>query len=166
MAKERANFNVFPLWKFLQDEFGFDESFHVFGPFLGASIRPRTIDPCTIEVFMPLVLNNTNYVGTHFGGSLYSMCDPWYMAILIRNLGPDYIVWDKSARIEFVRPGRGTVSAQFHVSPEEMAEIKEIVAKDRKTIRHYNTRVVDENNQVVALVEKEIYIRRKMGSTA
>jgi len=132
---------------------------------VGASIRPRTIDPWTIEVVMPLVLSNTNYVGSHFGGSLYSMCDPWYMAILIKLLGPEYIVWDKSARIEFVRPGRSTVRALFRIAPEELTEIKEIVARERKTTRTYETSVLDENDQIVARVEKEIYVRRKIGST-
>jgi hypothetical protein len=37
--------------------------------------------------------------GTHFGGSLYAMCDPFFVFIITMNLGDKYIVWDKSATI-------------------------------------------------------------------
>ena len=67
---------------------------------------------------------NRNYVGTHFGGSLYAMTDPFYMLMLIQILGPGYIVWDKSASIKFVKPGRGSVTADFHVTNEFVEEIK------------------------------------------
>lgn len=156
----RLSFEVHPLWKFLQEKYGFEDSFVFFGPYRGASIRPRIIDDYTIEVRMPLELSNTNYVGTQFGGSLYSMCDPFYMALLIRNLGPDYMVWDKGASIDFVRPGTGEVHAVFQISEEELEEIKQIVAKDRKTIRHYEVEVKGEQGEVVALVKKALYVRK------
>ena len=156
----RLTFEVHPLWKFLQETYGFEDSFVFFGPYRGASIRPRIIDDYTIEVRMPLELSNTNYVGTQFGGSLYSMCDPFYMALLIRNLGPDYMVWDKGASIDFVRPGTGEVHAVFQISEEELAEIKHIVQKERKTIRHYEVEVKGEQGEVVALVKKELYVRK------
>jgi hypothetical protein len=84
-------------------------------PFLGAGIRLKSIseDMRTIEVEMPLRFWNRNYVGTQFGGSLYTMCDPFFMLILINNLGPDYIVWDKAATIRFKKPGKGLVQAVF-----------------------------------------------------
>lgn len=55
-------------------------------------------------------------MGTHFGGSLYAMCDPFYMWILMENLGKDFIVWDKAATIRFKKPGTGTVNAEFEIS--------------------------------------------------
>ncbi|MCB1140005.1 MAG: DUF4442 domain-containing protein, partial [Leptospiraceae bacterium] len=88
------------------------------------------------------------------------MCDPFYMALLIRNLGPDYMVWDKGASIDFVRPGTGEVHAVFQISEEELAEIKHIVQKERKTIRHYEVEVKGEQGEVVALVKKELYVRK------
>src|SRR3954471_228439 len=88
---------------------------NLYPPFLGAGIRVKRLDPDwrTIEVEMKLRRWNTNYVGSHYGGSLYSMTDPFYMLMLIENLGRDYIVWDKSATIRFRRPGKGTVVAKF-----------------------------------------------------
>jgi acyl-coenzyme A thioesterase PaaI-like protein len=155
----RLEFQINPLWKFLQEEYGFEESFIFFGPYRGASIVPRMLDAHTVEVSMPLEISNTNYVGTQFGGSLYSMCDPWHMALLIKNLGPEYMVWDKSASIEFVRPGTGPVKATFHISPAELDEVRSIVARERKTIRNYEVEVQGESG-VVARVKKELYIRK------
>jgi hypothetical protein len=88
-------------------------------PFFGAGIRIREIsdDFTYVRVEMKLRFWNRNYVGTHFGGSLYSMVDPFYMLMLIENLGRDYIVWDKSASIRFLKPGRGRVSAEFRRIP-------------------------------------------------
>lgn len=156
----RLSFDVHPIWRFLQETFGFEESFVFFGPYRGASIRPRKIDDHTIEVRMPLELTNTNYVGTQFGGSLYSMCDPFFMALLIKHLGPEYMVWDKSASIDFLRPGTGEVHAIFHISPEELNEVRSIVERERKTIRHYEVEVKGEQGEVVALVKKELYVRK------
>jgi hypothetical protein len=89
-------------------------------PLLGAGIRVRHRDgdAYTIKVKMPLTRLNLDAVGTHFGGSLYAMCDPWFMLILMQHLGRDYIVWDKAAVIQFVKPGKGTVYATFHIPPE------------------------------------------------
>lgn len=164
-SKKRAAFEVNPLWKFLQESYSMEEAFRFFGPYRGASIFPSIVDEHTVEVRMPLVLSNTNYVGTQFGGSLYSMCDPFYMFLLIWNLGPDYIVWDKSAFIDFIRPGTGEVKAVFHISPEEIEEVKAIVAEKRKTTRFYECDILGESDEVVAHLKKELYIRgpRKRG---
>jgi acyl-coenzyme A thioesterase PaaI-like protein len=70
-------------------------------PLLGAGIHSYTIDEYTIRVEMKLTALNRNVFGTHFGGSIYSMCDPWFVLILMHALGPEYVVWDKSASIKF-----------------------------------------------------------------
>ncbi len=157
----RNSYEVFPLWQFLEAQFGIEEAFRLYGPYQGAHISPKIIDDLSVEVSMPLTINNSNYVGTHFGGSLYSMCDPFYMFLLLRNLGPEYIVWDKSAQIEFVKPGRGTVKALFQLSAEEIDQVKKIVLSQIKTTRFYEVLVKDEAGEVVAKVKKELYIRAK-----
>ena len=90
---------------------------NVYPPFLGAGVRVRQskADPYTIVSSMKLRPWNRNLFGTHFGGSLYAMCDPFFMLILIAALGPEFVVWDKAATIRFLRPGRGTVRATFHI---------------------------------------------------
>ncbi|MDF3820871.1 YiiD C-terminal domain-containing protein [Leptospira sp. 96542] len=154
MKSTNLGFVVHPLWSFLRTTFGMDEAFKMFGPYKGANVIPKLLDQYTYEVQMPLVLSNTNYVGTHFGGSLYSMCDPFYMFLLIENLGSNYIVWDKSASIQFLKPGRGTVKVRFSITEEEIKEIKTIVAEKRKTTRNYSADIYDEDGTHVASLQK------------
>ncbi len=154
-------FEIHPLWRFLTEQYSFEDSFQFFGPYTGASIFPKLVDSSTVRVEMPLVPNNTNIVGTHFGGSLYSMTDPWFMFLLIKKLGGNYIVWDKSARVDFIRPGEGTVSATFSLSDAEADSVRAEVASKRKSTRLYTVDIVDERQNTVA---KEIYIRLALGS--
>jgi len=137
---------------------------NVWPPFLGAGIRVKRIQPDwkEIDVEMKLRRWNTNYVGTHYGGSLYSMADPFYMLMLIENLGRDYIVWDKSASIRFKKPGKGIVSAQFRVSDGEIEEIRQALAGEEKIDRVFAVEVKDESGAVVAEIQKQIHIRKKV----
>ena len=103
-------------------------------PFLGAGIRVAHLSDDFREAVVELKLGllNRNYVGTHFGGSLYTMTDPFFMIMLLHNLGGDYLVWDKSGSIEYVAPGRGTVRARFALSAERIAEIRAQAAGGEK----------------------------------
>lgn len=129
-------------------------------PLLGAGIRSHYIDEQTIRVEMKMTPLNRNIVGVHFGGSLYAMCDPWFMLILMREL-PDYIVWDKAASIKFVRPGRGKVTAIFHIPQERVNEIRSAADQGEKVEPLFTVDVLDEQGQVVAHVEKLLYVRKK-----
>ena len=100
-------------------------------------------------------------MGTHFGGSLYSMCDPWFMFILIHHLGQDHIVWDKSASIQFLRPGTGKVTAKFDIPMSEIERIRDVGKSEYRQKPKFISEVKDEAGKVVAIVEKEIYVRRK-----
>jgi len=132
-------------------------------PFLGAGIRVRrmTEDLREIDVEMKLRWWNANYVGTHYGGSLYSMADPFYMLMLIDNLGRDYIVWDKSASIGFRKPGRGTVRAEFRLTQQQLDELRAQVDAQGKIEPRFTVQIRDEQGEVVAEVEKLLHIRRK-----
>lgn len=130
-------------------------------PMLGAGIRSRVVDERTVEVEMKLTVFNRNLVGVHFGGSLYAMCDPWFMLILMRSLGRDYIVWDKAASIQFKKPGRGRVKAQFHVPLERLDEIRRDVDANGRVEPIFKVDVLDDEGQVIATVEKVLYVRRK-----
>jgi acyl-coenzyme A thioesterase PaaI-like protein len=132
-------------------------------PFLGAGIRIREIsdDFTWVRVEMELRFWNRNYVGTHFGGSLYSMVDPFYMLMLIESLGRDYIVWDQAASIRFLKPGRGRVSAEFRLSEQELDSIKNRVAEAGKTQAEFVVQVRDDSGTVISEISKTIYIRKK-----
>jgi acyl-coenzyme A thioesterase PaaI-like protein len=132
-------------------------------PFLGAGIRVARLsdDLREIDVEMKLHWWNRNYVRTHYGGSLYSMADPFYMVMLIENLGPDYIVWDKAASIRFRKPGKGTVRAEFRITEEQIESLRAQVDSQGKIETTFNVQVRDESGEVVAEVEKLLHIRRK-----
>ena len=132
-------------------------------PLLGAGIRVTRFDEDwrAVDVEMPLRWWNKNYVGTHYGGSLYSMTDPFHMVMLIENLGSGYIVWDKSATIRFRRPGRGRVRAEFRLSEELVAEVRAAVQRDGKIEWEFAVNVTDESGEVVAEVTKLLHVRKR-----
>jgi Domain of unknown function (DUF4442) len=101
-----------------------------------------------------------NYVGTIFGGSLYGAVDPIYMIMLIRLLGPEYVVWDKSAEITFLKPGRTTLYATFRIDEEELQAIRR-ATEEGPADRTYNVELVDDGSVSHVAVTKTIYIRRK-----
>jgi hypothetical protein len=132
-------------------------------PFLGAGIRIRRIAPDmkAIDVEMKLHFWNANYVGTHFGGSLFAMTDPFYMLMLMANLGPDYIVWDKAATIRYRKPGQGTVRAEFRLSDGQIDDIREKLKTLAKYEPAFSVEVKDEAGVVIAEVEKILHVRKK-----
>ena len=135
----------------------------LYPPFLGAGIRVARIAPDFRRVLIRMKLRfwNRNYVGTHYGGSLFSMCDPFYMIMLMRNLGPAYTVWDKEAAIRYRRPGRGTVQAEFVLPAEVIEEIRAAADRDGKTEKLLTVRVVDEAGETVAEVDKLLWVKRR-----
>ncbi len=132
-------------------------------PLFGAGIRVKRISPDMREIDVEMKLRwwNANYVGTHFGGSLYMMTDAFYMLMLMSNLGRDYIVWDKSATIRYKKPGRGTVHAEFRLSDAQLDDIREKLKSLLKYEPVFTVFVKDEAGEVVAEVDKLLYIRRK-----
>jgi Domain of unknown function (DUF4442) len=136
-------------------------------PLLGAGIRVTRLDSDwrAVDVEMKLRRWNRNYVGTHYGGSLYSMTDPFYMVMFIQNLGRGYVVWDKSASIRFRRPGRGTVRAEFRLSEEQIEEVRRLLDKEEKIEREFGVDVKDAEGQVVAEVKKLLHFRRRTETT-
>jgi len=136
---------------------------NLYPPFLGAGIRVRRLqsDWKAIDVEMKLRFWNSNYVGTHFGGSLYSMTDPFYMLMLIENLGRDYIVWDKSATIRFRKPGKGKMRTEFRLTDAQLDEIRDRLKTQVKMEPTFLVQVRDESGDLVAEVEKVLHIRRK-----
>lgn len=137
--------------------------FNFFPAFRGSGARVSYIadDYREVRVKIPLSWRTRNYVGTIYGGSLYAGIDPIYMIMLMKNLGREYIVWDKAARIRFKRPGRETLFANFLLTETELGEIKTLL-KDKKSIdRIYNVELADANGKAHCLIEKTIYIANK-----
>lgn len=132
-------------------------------PFLFAGIRVMEIgdDFRTARVELRMRPWNRNYVGTHFGGSLFAMTDPFWMLLLMHNIGDGYIVWDKAATIDFEKPGRGTVTAEFRLDEQVLDELRAAAVDGEKVLRWFDAPVRDGNGDLVAMVRKQLYLRRK-----
>jgi acyl-coenzyme A thioesterase PaaI-like protein len=132
-------------------------------PLLGAGITIKDISPGyrSIDVIMKQHWFNKNYVGTHFGGSIFAMTDPFYMLMLVKNLGDDFIVWDKAASINFIKPGRGTLHASFRLTDEILKKVYDNTSQDQKYIFDIPVDVMDDNGILIASVIRTLYTRRK-----
>ena len=133
-------------------------------PFLGAGIRVESFSEDFRDAVVELKLGrlNRNAVGTHFGGSLYAMTDPFFAIMLMHNLGDRYLVWDKSGSIEYVAPGRGTVRARFVLTEERIAEIRAQAEGGEKVLPEFQLEVRHKSDDtLIALVRKTLYVRLK-----
>lgn len=118
-------------------------------------------DGLRVESHMKLRIWNRNIVGTQFGGGLYAMVDPICMMVLMRQLGPDYVVWDKAATIRFRRPGMGDVRAEFSLTAEEIAALRHTADTLERVEPTYTVRVLDSEQRLVAEVEKLLFVQRR-----
>lgn len=132
-------------------------------PFLFSGIVIQHISPDFRQIRVKLKLRfwNANYVGTAYGGSLFSMADPFYMIMLIENLGKGYSVWDKSAQIFYLKPGKTDVFAQFQLSEEDILSIRAELALQEKMDWKRTIEIKDTHHQVIAKVEKTLSIKKR-----
>lgn len=132
-------------------------------PLLGAGIRVKKISPDFryARVEMNLRFWNSNYVGSHYGGSLYSMTDPFYMLMLINILGRGFTVWDKSANIRFRKPGKGLVYAEFRIDDTDLEWIQTQLQTQEKVDFQKSVFVFNASNEIVAEIQKVMQVRKK-----
>lgn len=133
-------------------------------PFWGAGIRVQNIssDFRSAKVKLKYGLMNRNIMGVHFGGSLFSMTDPFFMVMVSKNLGHDYVVWDRAAHIEFLKPGKGDVYAIFSLDQTEIDSLISEASSGNKVLRDFSVDVTDHNSDVVARITKTLYIRKRV----
>lgn len=153
-------------FQFIKDKLGAHrllQAINLYPPYLGAGIRVRHIseDLTRFDVELRMYPWNKNYVGTHFGGSLYSMTDPWFMFILLENLGSGFVVWDKAASIRFLKPGKGTMRATFALTHAQIEQARRAAQENGKTEPVFTAEIFDGDGVKVAVVEKTLYVRKK-----
>lgn len=129
--------------------------------FAGIRVREFSDDWTRAVVTLRVNLITRNYVKTAFGGSMSAMTDPYFFMLLMHQLGRDYVVWDTKGEIEFVKPGRGTLTAVFEVSPERAQQVREHARGGKKVLEWFETVITDESGDVVAKVRREVYVREK-----
>jgi hypothetical protein len=127
----------------------------------GARVVYVSDDVKDIHVRLGLNWKTRNYVGSVFGGSIYGALDPIYMLQIIHLLGDEYIVWDKSAQIKFIKPVYKKVYSRFLISDELMNEIMAKVKAEGKYTIELPAHFQDEEGVKYAEVTKTIYIADK-----
>jgi acyl-coenzyme A thioesterase PaaI-like protein len=146
----------------------FRRAINLWPPFVGAGIRVTRVsaDFREIDVALRLRILNRNYFGTQFGGSMFAMADPFFALMMLRNLGPEYVVWDKAGAIRYVRPGRGDVSAHFRLPAAAVARARKATAAGARHEPTFRVSIVDRRGETVAEVDKRLYIRRRAPTSA
>ncbi len=137
---------------------------NLYPPYLFTRTRVKSIAPdwreCVVELKKSWLTRN--YVGTTFGGSLFAATDPFFMLMLIKILGiQDYIVWDKAAEIQYLRPARSTVTFHFRIDDQDLQQIREELATEGKSLPRFEVLGLDREGLPCVKVLKTLYIRRK-----
>ncbi|HWS50922.1 MAG TPA: DUF4442 domain-containing protein [Microbacterium sp.] len=137
-------------------------------PNLFSGIRVRRFSDDWTHATVELHVNvlTRNYVRTAFGGSMSAMTDPYFFMLLMHQLGRDYVVWDTRGEIEFLKPGRGVLTAEFEVPKAKADEIRDRARGGAKVLEWFETEIVDRDGDVVARVRREVYVREKKRMTA
>lgn len=154
--QKHRGFMQFPAW-------AFRFFLSTYRPYRGAGIKMSYLSPDSrvAEMRLKPKFSNRNAFGTHFGGSLYSMCDPILVLMLARIMGPGYVLWDKSAAIRFKKPGKGIVTARFELPPEITDDLKNRADAGEIINPEFTVYVKDKEGDVVAEVNKILYVRHK-----
>jgi len=141
----------------------FRRGINLWPPFVGAGVRVARVsaDYREIDVVLRLGLLNRNYFGTQFGGSMFAMTDPFFALMMLQNLGPGYVVWDKVGSIRYRKPGRGDVFARFRLPAAAIARARKATAQGAKHEPTFRVTIVDRDEGIVAEVEKTLFIRRQ-----
>lgn len=136
---------------------------NVWPPFLFTGVRIQHISPDFRLARIKLAKTpfTTNYFGTQFGGTMFSMVDPFWTFMLYRNLGPDYVVWDRRGEIDFISPGRAALYAQVLLTEEIITEVRERADAGEKVLHWFELELLDTSRAVVAKVRKQVYVRRR-----
>ncbi len=141
----------------------FKRMLNLYPPYIGAGVKVTyiSVDWKELHVSMSLRWFNRNAVGTHFGGSLYSMIDPHLMLLLMKLLGKEYLVWDKTADIEFIKASKKKVTSVIKIKNKEIEDIRIKTANGEKYLPNFIVEIRDEDNDLVARIKKTIYVRKK-----
>lgn len=135
----------------------------LWAPNLFSGIRVRRIADDWTSATVQLHVNafTRNYVKTAFGGAMSAMTDPYFFMLVMHQLGRDHVVWDTRGEIEFVKPGRGVLTARFEVPREKAQELRDRAAGGAKVLEWFATEIIDRDGDIVARVRREVYVREK-----
>lgn len=140
----------------------------IWPPYLGAGIKVEHISDDasrSIVTHKPNLLTR-NLVGTAFGGTMLSMTDPFFMFAGVYGLGKEYLVWDVGVEAQFIKPGKGKITADFQVADETWDLIRNKTANGEKYLHWFDVDLTDESGDTVAIVRRQVYFRKKRTAPA
>ena len=137
-------------------------------PYLFTGIRVLEVAPDGLSAKVRLRLHwwNRNAFGTHFGGSLLAMVNPFWPLLVLHRLGRDYIVWDTKNEIEFVRALREDVFAEFRLDPAIVEAMRAEAAGGARVLRWFPFEIASAAGEIAARGRIEVYVRRKRAAGA
>lgn len=128
--------------------------------FTGIKIIEKSPDYRHMKVKLKLRFWTSNYLGTQYGGSMFSMTDAFYMIMLIKNLGKGYSIWDKAASIRFLKPGKTDLFVEYNLSEKDLQSIKNELESNSRINWTRKIEIKDRNDEIVAEVERVISIKK------
>ena len=142
-------------------------AFNLFPCFLGTGGRITYIsgDLHYARIAVPLNWRTRNYVGTIFGGSMFGAVDPIYLVMFMKLLGPDYVIWDKAASIQYKKPGRSKLHAEFAIDDAELVAIRQALERAESVDRTYRIDLTDREGTISASIEKTLHFRKRRPSS-
>ena len=131
-------------------------------PYLFSGIKVLSVSDDLLEVVVRLKSSfwNKNYYGTHYGGSLYSMTDPFFVFMLSHQLGKGYILWDQAAEIKFKKAIKDQVTITFRLNEQDVQKVKEMTAEGRPYRPVYSANIIGPNHELIAEVSKTLYVKK------
>ena len=118
---------------------------------LGAARRPLLV---ILAWVLALALAVGGFLA--FGGTLSAMTDPFFMLASMHRLGKEYRIWDAAGEIKYLKPGRGTVTADMRIPEETYALIEEKTANGEKYLHWFDVDIMDEEGDIVAHVRRQV----------
>jgi hypothetical protein len=127
----------------------------------GGKVMHISEDFMHLRVKLALTWRTRNIMGTIYGGSMYASTDPFYMLMLMRILGKDYVVWDKGCSFRFKRPAKETIYADFVITPQMLNDLRTQVESQGETTVTWPLQYKSKDGTVYVEFEKMLYVAKK-----
>lgn len=105
---------------------------------------------------------NRNYNRSIFGGTIFSAADPFYALLfdqIMRRRGLTVRVWLKSAKIDYLKPGRSNLYFNITLDESQIAAAEHSLRTTGKFIKAFPMEIRNKNGEICATVMNEVYIR-------
>lgn len=137
----------------------------LYPPFFFQRIWVKRIYPdfkgIDVKIYKSFLNINTNK--TVFGGTIFSSLDPIYPILLDQAFKAkgmkNTVAWLKSAKIDYLKPGRTNLHFSILLKEEEINEAYQIIQENGKIVKTFTTEIFDNKGIKCAVCQNEIYIR-------